>query len=203
MSVSQHDRERVAAAIAAAEARSSGEIVCVLAQVSADPTALSVLVAALLALALPWVLLVFTALTVQHILICQTLLFVALVALFFLPSVRVALMPRRARRAVAHRVAMEQFAIRGIARKKNRAGILIFVSLAEHYARVIADQGIAAKVPQQEWQHVVDTLVAHTRDGRVTDGFVAAIELCGEKLAQHFPKTDASRDELPDRLYLI
>jgi putative membrane protein len=203
MSVTAQDRERIATAIAAAEARSSGEIVCVLARVSADPTALSVLIAAVLALILPWVLVFFTAMSVQRILVCQVLLFVALLVLFFLPAVRVALMPRRARRAVAHRVAMEQFVIRGIARKTNRAGIMIFVSLAEHYARVIADEGIAARVPQHEWQSVVDTLVAHTRDDRVIDGFVAAIEMCGDKLAQHFPKSDASRDELPDRLYLI
>jgi putative membrane protein len=55
------------------------------------------------------------------------------------------------RRAVAHRVATEQFSIRGIARKKDRSGILIFVSLAERYARIIADEGIAATVPQLQW----------------------------------------------------
>jgi putative membrane protein len=98
---------------------------------------------------------------------------------------------------------MEQFVVRGIARKKDRSGVLIFVSLAEHYARVIADEGIAAKVPQKEWQGVVDVLVAHIRDDRIGDGFVAAVELCGDKLAQHFPRTDSTRDELPDRLYLI
>ena len=112
-------------------------------------------------------------------------------------------MPRAARRAVAHRVAMEQFAIRGIARKKDRSGILIFVSLAERYARIIADDGIAARVPQSEWQGAVDALIAHMRDGRIADGFVTAIELCGNELATHFPRTETSRDELPDRIYLI
>jgi putative membrane protein len=54
---------------------------------------------------------------------------------------------------------------------------LIFVSLAEHYARVIAGEGIAARVPPSQWQEVVDTLVAHIRNGRVVHGFIAAIEL--------------------------
>ena len=116
---------------------------------------------------------------------------------------RVALMPRKARRAIAHRAAMEQFAIRGIARKKDRSGILIFVSLAERYARIIADDGIAARVPQAEWQAAVDALVAHMRDGRIADGFITAIDLCGNKLATHFPRTATSHDELPDRIYLI
>ena len=167
MSISAQDRERVSIAILAAEARTSGEIVCVLAQTSSDATALPILVAAVAALALPWLLVAFTAMTVHRILSLQIVVFLALLVILCLPRVRVALMPRKARRAVAHRVAMEQFAIRGIARKKDRSGILIFVSLAERYARIIADDGIAARVPQAEWQAAVDTLVAHTRDGRI------------------------------------
>ena len=93
--------------------------------------------------------------------------------------------------------------MRGLARKKDRSGILIFVSLAERYARIIADDGIAARVPQAEWQAAVDALVAHMRDGRIADGFVTAIDLCGEKLATHFPRAATSGDELPDRIYVI
>ena len=41
------------------------------------------------------------------------------------------------------------------------------------------------------------------RDGRISEGFVAAIERCGEVLATHFPSVQANRDELPDRIYVI
>ena len=203
MSMSAQDRDRITAAIQAAESNTSGEIVCVLARISADMTALPVFIAAVAALVLPWLLMALTALTVERMLAYQGLLFIVLTFLLCLPAVRVALMPRRARRAVAHRLAMEQFVSRGIARKKDRSGILIFVSLAEHYARIIADDGIAAKVPQADWQDAVDALTAHMRDGRIGDGFVVAIEKCGARLAQHFPRAEASRDELPDRIYLI
>ena len=81
--------------------------------------------------------------------------------------------------------------------------MLIFVSLAERYARIIADDGISARVPQSQWQAAVDALVAHMRAGRIADGFVAAIDLCGDELAKNFPPTETSRDELPDRIYLI
>jgi putative membrane protein len=46
-------------------------------------------------------------------------------------------------------------------------------------------------------------LVAHTRNGRIAEGFITAIEMCGEELAKHFPHTTADRNELPDRIYLI
>lgn len=203
MDITAQDRERIAMAIHAAEARTSGEIVCVLAQTSSDATALPVLIAATAALALPWLLVAFTAMTVNRILSLQIILFLSLLVLLCLPRVRIALMPRKARRAVAHRVAMEQFTVRGIARKKDRSGILIFVSLAERYARIIADEGIAARVPQAHWQGAVDALVAHMRDGRIVDGFATAIDICGNELARHFPRAESSRDELADRFYLI
>jgi putative membrane protein len=203
MSISTLDRERISGAIRAAEAKTSGEIVCVLAQTCSDATALPVLLAAFAALALPWLLVALTAMTVQRILTLQIVVFSTLMLILCLPRVRVALMPRKVRRAVAHRVAMEQFTTRGIARKRDRSGILIFVSLAERYARIIADDGIAARVSQLEWQAAIAALVAHMQDGRIADGFITAIEECGNKLAQHFPRIESSSDELPDRIYLI
>jgi len=203
MNVSEQDRARISTAIRAAEKKTSGEIVCVLAQSSSDVTALPILVAAVVALALPWLLVALTAMSVHRILVLQVLVFVALALVLCVPQVRVALVPRRARRAVAHRAAMEQFTIRGIARTKNRTGILIFVSLAEHYARIIADVGIAGRVPQSEWQDAIDALVTHMKYGRIADGFIMAIDVCGRVLATHFPRTETSRDELPDRIYLI
>jgi putative membrane protein len=175
----------------------------VLAQTSSDIIALPIFLAAAAALTLPWVLMALTAMTVQRMLSLQILAFFALLIVLCLPRVRVALMPRKAQRAVAHRVAMEQFVARGIARKKERSGILIFVSLAERYARIVADEGISNRVPQSEWQAAVDALIAHMRSGHVAEGFITAIEVCGSKLAEHFPRSGVTRDELPDRIYLI
>ena len=203
MEISSQDRARVSTAIRAAETRSSGEIVCVLAQSSADSMALAIMVAALLALALPWLLVGLTSLPVQQILWLQLALFLCLVALACLPRVRGALLPQATRRAIAHRAAMEQFLLRGIGRTRGRTGVLIFVSLAERYARIIADEAIASRVPQSEWQGAIDALVEHMRNGRMADGFVEAIERCGAVLAAHFPRQETDRDELPDRLYLV
>jgi putative membrane protein len=203
MSISEQDRERISAAIRAAETRTSGEIVCVLAESSSDAIGLPILLATIAALAVPWVLMAATALPVRSILVLQVITFIVLALALCLPQIRVALLPRRARRTLAHRVAVEQFSIRGIARKKDRNGILIFVSLAEHYARIIADVGIASKVPHAQWQGAVDTLVAECGHGRIADGFICAIEVCGSVLAANFPRTADSRDELPDRIYMI
>ena len=203
MSISKEDHERIATAIHSAEARTSGEIVCVLAQTSSHATALPVLIAAVVSLTMPWLLMTFTAMTFYRILSLQILAFLAALIPLCLPRVRVALMPRKARRAIAHRVAMEQFTSRGIGQRKNGAEVLIFVSLAERYARIITDDEIAARVPQSKWQAAVDALIAHMRDGRIADGFITAINVCGNELATHFPRTATSSDVRPDRIYLI
>jgi putative membrane protein len=202
-SISAQDRDRISAAIHDAESRTSGEIVCVLARQSTDATALPILLAALVALVLPWPLVAFTAMPVNLILLLQLVVFVGLTMLLCLPRVRIALVPRAARRAAAHRMAMEQFMVRGIGRKADRTGVLIFVSMAERYARIVADRAIAERVSNREWQHAVDALIAHTRHGRIADGFIAAIEICGRVMEEHFPRSQASGGELPDRIYVI
>jgi putative membrane protein len=164
---------------------------------------LPLILAAAASLALPWLLVAFTGMPIYRILLLQLVTFVVAALLLCQKRVRVALMPRAARRAVANQVAMQQFRAYGVARTKGRTGILIFVSLAERYARIIADEGIAALVPQSEWQHAVDALTAHMREGRLADGFVAAIDLCGAVLAIHFPSNDANPNELRNRLHVI
>src|SRR3974390_1300991 len=109
MNVSEQDQKRLSTAIRSAESKTSGEIVCVLAQSSSDTTALPILLAALVALALPWLLVAFTAFSVHRILLLQTTIFIALAVLLCVPRVRTALLPRAVRRAAAHRAATEQF----------------------------------------------------------------------------------------------
>lgn len=203
MQVSDDDRKRISSAIKLAEARTRGEIVCVLAGSASEYTHIPLLWAALAALVLPWPLIVFTGLSVQVIYAAQLACFIALALLLSLPGLRMVLVPRRVQRMRAHRAATEQFMLRGVSQTPERTGILIFVSLAERYARIIADSGIAEKVPQATWQSAVDSLIAHCKSGRIADGFVAAVSISGEVLAQHFPPEAEPVDALPDRLYVI
>jgi len=202
MQFSKADHEAVAAAIREAEKRTSGQIVCVLAQASSDYAYVTILWASVLALLAPWPLIEFTQWSVQRIFVAQLLVFMAAALIFSWPPLRLVLVPRAVRRARAHRAAVEQFVVRRVAHTKNRCGVLIFVSLAERYARIIADEGIAQKVHNSEWQAAIDALVAHMRDGRIVQGLAAAVERCGAVLAAHAPP-DGSANELPDRLYVM
>ena len=203
MPVSRADHQKIASAIGAAEAGTSGEIVCVLARSSGDYGQIPLVWAAIAALALPWALMWGTQWTLVHILLAQVLVFAALWLVFSAPQISIRLVPRHIQRTAAHRSAMEQFMVRGVSRTRERTGVLIFVSLAERYARIVADDGIAAKLPQADWQAIVDALTVEMREGRIADGFTLAIAACGEILKAHFPARPDDSNELPDRLYVI
>ncbi len=202
MPITPEDHAAIAAAIRAAEQRTSGQIVCVLAHASSAYSSFVLIWAALLALFVPWPLIYFTPWSAQLIFLVQLAVFIVVALVCSWPPLRMALVPRALRRARAHRAAIEQFYTRHLARTRNRTGVLIFVSMAERYARIIADDGIASKVPQAEWQSAVDALTGHMREGRIAPAFITAIERCGAVLAAHAPP-DGAANELPDRLYVM
>ncbi len=203
MVLTDAERAQISDAIRDAEARTTGEIVCVLAAESPPAFALPILIAALAGLASPWLLVAITDWTVLRILLVQLAVFVVMAGLLGLPRIRRALVPKAARRRRAHDYASEQFIAHGLHRTRDRTGILIFVSLGDRYARILADDGIAAKVPQHAWQSAVDELTARMSRREIADGFLGAIAVCAGVLEQHFPRAEGDRNELPNRIYEI
>lgn len=207
--LTQADHARIAEAIRAAESATSGEIHCVVARSSDDyfyhaaffTTTAVVLASAAMAVLVDgwWVTLRLPAFMAAMVLALGC----ALAALRFVPALRVRVVPRRIGFRKAHENALRQFAARNIHLTAARTGVLIFVSLAERYAVVIADSGIDAKVPQAAWDGIVSGLTAQARDDRLADGFVAAIATAGALLARHFPVGANDRNELPDHLVEI
>ena len=112
-------------------------------------------------------------------------------------------MPKSIKRARAHQRAVEQFLAQNLHTTKGRTGVLIYVSFAEHFAEVIADEGIYRKVPPSTWKDVVGELTNHLARGTRAEGFIRAIERCGKILAKHFPPGSIDHDELPNHLIVL
>ena len=113
---------------------------------------------------------------------------------------RVALTPRgtRARRVRARAVAHFRAACEG--RTAGRTGILIYLSLLERRAEIVADQAIAAKVSGDVWGEAMAAMVDEVRAGRIGHGMALAVERVGRVLAEHLPREATDTNELPDRL---
>ncbi len=219
--LSPAEHERIAAAIRAAEAKTAGEIFAVVARSSDDYRFIPLLWAALATLvggtlaAFVWPL-ASTALidggewggeggtlSAQALAIGQIAVFVCLALLTLVPAVRLALVPKPIQFARCRRHATEQFLAHNLHVTRERTGVLIFVSMREHFATILADEGIAEHVDDAVWADIVENLIARIVADDLAGGFEAAIMACGAVLAGHVPPAATSENELPDRLVEI
>ena len=201
--ISQADKQRVTEAIRRAETTTSGEIVCVIAQHSSEYPLVPLAWAAGAALLVPAPLIYLTLWPASVIYLTQLAVFIVLALGLSLPALRFHIVPRGAKHDRAHALAMRQFFALGLTDTAERTGVLIFASAAEHYAEIVADEGINSKVTSEVWQQAIAALIAGIKAGRPGDGFVAAVEHCGAVLAEHFPPGVLNRNELPNRLVEI
>lgn len=88
-------------------------------------------------------------------------------------------------------------------RTHGRTGILIYLSMREHRAEIVADQAIAGKVSPEIWGEAMAAMLAEIRKGQVADGMIAAVQRVGVVLAEHFPRAEDDVNELPDRLIVV
>ena len=202
---SDADRRKITAAIHAAEKRTSGEFVAVVARASDHYFSIPLLWAAAFALLVPgFLFLAGLRASTLHLYQQQLLLF-ALSALLleFIPPLHMALVPKAVQHLRASRLARAQFYEQGVHLTREHSGVLFFVSLAERHVEIVADKGIHEQVGEEQWRKIVDAFVADVRRGSVTDGFVAAITACGEAMAKHYPAKAGDTDELSDGLIEI
>jgi putative membrane protein len=75
--------------------------------------------------------------------------------------------------------------------------------VAEHYAEILADTGIAERVDQAVWREAVTDLIEAIKAGRTADGLLRAVERAGSVLAQHAPPSADDTDELPNKVIVI
>ncbi|MBI4274173.1 MAG: TPM domain-containing protein [Rhizobiales bacterium] len=201
--ISDADKKRISEAIRNAEAKTSGELFCVIAGASSEYRHAPLIWSVAIALITPIVLALLTQWSPVTIYLYQLGAFIAAMALLSPRAIRFHLVPRRAKHARAHVTALRQFLAQGLQNTQQRTGILIFASVAERYAEIVADAGINAKVSQETWDQAIATLIAGIKQGRPGDGFIGAIEQCGTVLAAHFPPGSMNRNEISDKLVEI
>jgi putative membrane protein len=220
MNLTDADRQKVSAAITAAEAKSSGEIVTVATPIS-DPYHDVALHWALIPLfaVLAWAAWRPTALvwwydflfggwspdpTMSQLL--TLLMFfaalkftVALLILKWMP-LRLALTPAATKHRRVRRRAIAIFQAAAAGRTTGKTGVLIYLSLAERRAEIVADEAILKLTDDHTWGEAMHALIAEVREGRPAEGITAAIECVGAVLAEHFPRSAHDKNEIPDRL---
>ncbi|MEP2773287.1 MAG: hypothetical protein ABJH05_14140 [Fulvivirga sp.] len=84
---------------------------------------------------------------------------------------------------------------------KSRTGIMLFVSLAERRALVMADTGINEKVDQSTWDDLVGHLIDNIKRNEMVTGITDAIASASKILLDNEFTVDADdKNELPDNI---
>jgi len=88
-------------------------------------------------------------------------------------------------------------------RTKGRTGILLYLSLIERRAEIVADEAIHSQVEPEVWGEAMAALIGEMKAGRPGEGMVQAVERIGAVLAKCVPPKSENPNELPDRLIEI
>ncbi|MBI4487897.1 MAG: hypothetical protein HY694_02320 [Deltaproteobacteria bacterium] len=196
------EKERIRQVVAAAEQRTSGEIVPMIvaacrpyAEIELGGLAAGLAIGTLAALFLhdPWgpvqtqLSLPLTGGILGYIL-CR------------IPAIKRWLIPNTRITEAVHMRSLAAFTAHGLHYTRAHTGILIFASLFEHRVEVLADKGINEKVKPGTWDEIVEILTSGLQSKNGCAAFCAAIERCGDILATHFPRQPDDRDELTNKL---
>ena len=214
------DRAMVSAAVTAVERHTAGEVVTIVTAQSDDYADIAMLwsiLAAFLALAAlalfaDFYLGLYDQMTggwtqqwhprglFALALLVASLKFAGMWLLQLWPPLRLLLVPAPVKHTRVRARAVTCFKVGAERRTHGRTGILIYLSMHEHRAEIVADEAIASKVAPEVWGEAMAAMLVHIREGRIGDGLVAAIGKVGEVLAEHFPLAEGDINELPDRL---
>jgi len=213
------DHGLVSRAIAAAEAKSDGEIVAIAAEESDAYHDVGLHYAVLvLFLTLAFFAACPTCLEALHeqfngwsaepglrelltlLLLMALAKFLAVLFLLKWRPLRLALTPGATKTRRVRRRAILLFKAGAERRTVGRTGILIYLSLGEHRAEIVADEAITSVTTPETWGEAMAALLIEVKAGRPGEGIAAAVALIGEVLATHFPKSGEDTNEIPDKL---
>ncbi len=206
------DHQRIETAVAAAEAGTSGDIVCVLAGEVSTYREVPLAWGAAIALVVPALVmaLAFKPLTdaitaggwtaaqvssaqaqmvvvLSGYVVAQILLFAITTLIVSLPPVRRRLTPRFLKRHRVKKAAFHHFAAAHAHSTGSDTGIVLFVALVERQVEVLADPAIHAKAGEAPWREAAAAVGEGMKSPDPTSGIVRAIEICGAALKTHFP----------------
>jgi putative membrane protein len=221
--IGPEERDRISAAVAAAERSSHGEIVTVVAARSDAYHDVGLHYAVLAMLLVPALIAALPQRAVDRLLglfggwddavsrsALMAALFAALALTFLLvryllawTPLRMALTPGATKTRRVRRRAVELFRAAAERRTTGRTGILLYLSLQERRAEIVADEAILARVAPELWGDAMAALLGEVKAGRPADGMVRAVEMIGAVLAEHLPHGPEDTNELPDRVITI
>ena len=112
------------------------------------------------------------------------------------------LTPQHVRRKMAEARAELEFFRSGIKETRAATGILVFLAFEDRQAVVLADKAIAAKLPADTWDHILEKLLTGIKSKKARAGVLKAVEMSGAILEEHFPIQPGDTNELKNHIII-
>lgn len=223
--LSADDHKQIEAALAEASRKTSAGIYCVIAREASHYREIPVVWAALAALVLPPIALLLglrplalasifqgwavaethvverdVLLSLFYYAAAQSLIFVVVMLLAEIPTLRRMLTPGPLKHRRVKQAAQTYFASIAIHHPREGEHLLIYASQADRRVEIVAGEAVHQALGAALWQRLADAVVVGMREGRATAGFVEAIALAANSLAQKFPPRADAQPMPPDAL---
>lgn len=126
--------------------------------------------------------------------------FLAVWALLSWDRLKFVFVPSPVKRQRVHERAVRHFKVGAEGRTHGKTGVLLYLSMQEHRAEIVADDSITDLVPPEVWGEAMADMLAEIRKGCIAEGIAAGVRDVGKVLSEHFPRGEDDENELPDRL---
>ncbi len=197
----ENARTKVAATIAAAEARCQGEIVFGEASRSDDYGRWFAMPVFVLTVALAWAVhLAWPAISTSWLLVLQPPVAMALWWLFSQPRLALILVPNEVEIEAVRAKALQLFAHNALYETPHRAGVLIFVSAFERRVEILADKGLDGVIDENTWQQHVAHIVQAIHAGHAAEGVCEVVDRIANRLAAEWGAPSTGRNDLPNMI---
>ena len=101
-----------------------------------------------------------------------------------------------------YELAKKEFYKLGVAKTRDKTGILIFILLEKKQFYILADEGINEIVPENTWDGIKDEMQKMFKEGNFCKGVIHGIDEIGSLLSKHFPIKPDDTNELSNKVVL-
>lgn len=193
-------KEYIKQAINDITSHSSGEIICVITQNSANYRFYPIFIAAIITLIIMPLAHVATSISLVDYRQISITYFIAMIIFYILSlsfiytPLGVALTPKHIKKSCAKRFALEQFFSNNLHDTTHKTGILIFISVAEKHVEIISDKGINKVIEKITWDNMMDNLIKSIKQNKLGEGLLYNIPQLKSILVRHFPVKDKIKE---------
>ncbi|AXX93669.1 hypothetical protein CPU12_08270 [Malaciobacter molluscorum LMG 25693] len=200
MYINENEKNLISKEIENLEKKSSVELVAVIAKKSSNYKYEGLLVS-LAITALMSIIAIFLQMNNKIFFQLQILTFtLSYLLIYRFENITLLFLSKKYKQEKASNKAKREFNFLGINNTKTKQGIMFYVSIDEKYVKIITDEQIQKKIPNEYWQDIINTFIIDIKNNQFSKGYLNAIKSSSNRLITDFPIQKNDINELSNEV---